>query len=256
MISWIIGGILIVYCLINRFFLKEKIEGQPLGMPRGTVRALITILIVSFPFTYLISGQQIPSLIISAIFVLVAFYFESRRTIHEKIKRVVKEIRTPEKIEKQKYPLYLPKYSVRTILVVIIMLISAINYLGLNICFEMTNTLTDLLVIVIVFLIGAFFRSLGIIREKKKYKAQILAMPDHQSKSKYEIIDYLAEQEKSWLAIKGRNFLSIIVLFAAIVALFCYTINWDYIILTLLIFEFSFREILFLLINAYYGFRD
>ena len=57
MITWILFGIFSVWCLINRFSEYGKVEGQPLGMPRGTVRAFITVMIVSFPFGYLIYGE-------------------------------------------------------------------------------------------------------------------------------------------------------------------------------------------------------
>lgn len=53
MITWILGGIILFWILLNRFSQDGKIKGQPLGMPRGTVRALITIMIVAFPFGYL-----------------------------------------------------------------------------------------------------------------------------------------------------------------------------------------------------------
>ena len=44
-------------------------------MPRGTVRAFITLLVITFPLIYLINGEEIPRLIVNAIFVFTAFYF-------------------------------------------------------------------------------------------------------------------------------------------------------------------------------------
>ena len=123
MITWILGGILIIYCIIRRFSEGGKVEGEPFGMPRGTVRALITILIVSFPLGYLLFDQIIPGLIISAIFIVVAFYFETRKSETEQLKEIVNEIKNPEDVEevliKEKKPLYLPKYSVRFIIIAI-----------------------------------------------------------------------------------------------------------------------------------------
>lgn len=57
MITWILGGIITVWLILRRFGKDGKIEGEPLGMPRGTVRALITILIVAFPFNCIFAGQ-------------------------------------------------------------------------------------------------------------------------------------------------------------------------------------------------------
>ncbi|MBY9006729.1 MAG: hypothetical protein KGD63_08225 [Candidatus Lokiarchaeota archaeon] len=56
-INWIIGGIFLIWIIINRFGNEEKIEDQPLGLPRGTVRAFITLLVASFPLIYLITGE-------------------------------------------------------------------------------------------------------------------------------------------------------------------------------------------------------
>ena len=50
MISWILFAVFTVWILINRFGEGGNIEGEPLGMPRGTVRALMTIMLVAFPF--------------------------------------------------------------------------------------------------------------------------------------------------------------------------------------------------------------
>jgi len=65
--------------LVKRFREDGRVSGYPLGMPRGTVRAYIAIIVVAFPFNYLIVNQEIPRVVTSAIFILVAFYFETRR---------------------------------------------------------------------------------------------------------------------------------------------------------------------------------
>ena len=49
MISFILLLIFGVWVIINRFSEGGKVEGHPLGTPRGTVRALSTIMIVAFP---------------------------------------------------------------------------------------------------------------------------------------------------------------------------------------------------------------
>ena len=79
MITWILGIALIIFVLIRRFGKDGRIEGYPLGMPRGTVRAIITLMIVLFPFTYIIWPAQIPSEVVNTIFILVAFYMKRER---------------------------------------------------------------------------------------------------------------------------------------------------------------------------------
>jgi len=150
----------------------------------------------------------------------------------------------------------LPKFTVRSLLIVMLALIIIINTLGPNVAFETTNTLFDLLIIICLFIVGAFFRGIGVSRGRKKIRNQVKNMQNYENLSKYEILTRLIEQKPSWLKQKGKNFLSILILTAVITALLCYTINWDYTILLLSYYEFSLRANLLLLINVYYGFRD
>ena len=172
MISFILLAIFGIWVLINRFGEGGKVEGHPLGMPRGTVRGLSTILLVAFPFGYILSDKDIPSLIVNVIFVVVAFYFEARRSEHDKIKDIVEEMKRPDLLiqdsKKVKMPLYLPRYSVRIILISMLFITLLANYLGPRVDFEVTNTIFDLLIIVILFIIGASFRAILNSREKKK----------------------------------------------------------------------------------------
>jgi len=259
MITWILGGILIVWCIIRRLGRDGKVEGQPLGMPRGTVRAWITILIVSFPFNYLLLGQQIPGLITNAIFIVVAFYFEARRGSKDKL-RIIEEIKYPDETkvaaQKEKKPLYLPKFSVRIIIISILASILITNTLGPNVPFEITNTLVDLLIIIFLFIIGSFFRVIKNSKEKNRLTNQIKSIENYISLSEYEILENIEKREPSWWEQKSKNLLSLLILAAVITALLCYTIAWDLVISVLPFYDFSLRETLLLLISVYYGFRD
>ena len=66
MITWILGIILVIWVIIKRSGKEGKIKGEPLGMPRGTIRALNTLLIVTIPFNYLLLSQEIPGMITNA----------------------------------------------------------------------------------------------------------------------------------------------------------------------------------------------
>jgi len=258
MITWILGSILIVWCLYNRFAKDGYVEGYPLGMPKGSVRALIAILVVAFPFSYLIEGQEIPSAITSAIFILVAFYFETRKAKKELLLELIDDVRYPEKPkEKVIYPLYLPKYSVRITLVLMIILILIINAYGPMVPFETTNTLVDILLIIAFFILGSIFKRIVNIREERRSKKLIQTkLAEEASISNERLIEYLSSQEKSRLKKKGKNCLSVITLIAIVIALILYTVDLDLEILTLLFYAFTLRTTLFLFINIYYGFRD
>lgn len=259
MISFFLCGILLLWCIINRIGESGKIEGYPLGMPRGTVRALITLLIVSFPFTYILTGQEIPGLIVNAIFIVVAFYFETRRGSKQKLD-IIEEIKYPEetqsKYEIDKHPLYLPKFSVRIMLVIMLVLIIILNFFYTQVTFEVTNTLFDLLIIVVLFIFGAFFRTIKNKKESKRLKNQITSIENYKSLNPYDILKTIEKEIKSWWEIQGKNVLSIVTFLAVLVSLLCYTIGVDLALSIYNLTVFSLRETLLLLISVYYGFRD
>jgi len=261
MITWILGSILIIWCIIKRYIRNEKIEGYPLGMPRGSIRALIAIMVVAFPFTYLLEGKEIPSAITSAIFILVAFYFDSRKGEHEEYKELIMQVRDPvqfkELKKKMEYPLYIPEYSVRTSLIIMLMAIIIINFYGPNVPFEIMNTIVDILLMISFFILGALFRKLLNYIEYKETKKQIaLKLAEETTSSDEQIIEYLSKIHSSWWNIKGKNYFSIITLIAIVSALLCYTINIDYEVGELLFYHITLRTTLFLFINIYYGFRE
>lgn len=257
MISFILLAIFGIWVLINRFSEGGKVEG-PLGMPRGTIRGLSTILLVAFPFGYILRSEAIPSLIVNVIFVVVAFYFEARKSEQEKIKKIVEEMKRPDLYiqdsTKQKMPLYLPKYSVRFLLVLMLIITLIANYAGPHVPFEVTNTIFDLLIIIILFIIGASLRSIANSRENKRMKNRIANMDA--SLSEVEIIEKLLLEETSWWKRKGRNILSVIMFIIVITSLICFTFEWDLTIFDLTDYSLTLVGFLLLLINAYYGFRD
>ena len=255
MITWILGIILLVYVLFKRFSKDGRVEGYPLGMPRGTVRAIITVMIVLFPFTYIFWNTQIPSEVVNTIFILVAFYFEARKGGDNRLK-IIAEIKNPEKATEEKRksikPLYLPKYTVRISLVIILVVYYLIDLFVQNISLELTNTLIDILIIAILYFVGSFFRTLGQIWYKKKLKEQIEAIPNYKELSKYDILEKLNEGKRGGANNVFKSIFSIVVFLAVTVALLLFTAKIDFI----LIFNVSLRRALLLLINLYYGFRD
>jgi hypothetical protein len=255
MITWILGIFVLTYVLFKRFSKDGRVEGYPLGMPRGTVRAIITLMIVLFPFTYIFWNEQIPSEIVNTIFILVAFYFEARKGEDNRLKFIA-EIINPEKVVEEKKksikPLYLPKYTVRISLMIILILYYIIDLFIQNISLELTNTLIDILVIALLYFIGTFFRTIGQIWSKKKLKKQIEAIPNYKELSKYDILEKLDANKRGGALNVGKSVFSIAVFLAVTVALLLFTARIDF----PLIFNISLRRALLLLINIYYGFRD
>ena len=257
MITWILGIALLIFVLIKRFGKDGRIEGYPLGMPRGTVRAIITLMIVSFPFTYILRtpSEVIPSEVVNTIFILIAFYFEARKGEDSRLK-TIEEIKDPAKVSEEKRkvkkPLYLPRYTVRISLMLLLIVFYLIEIFIQHISLELTNTLIDILIIATLYFIGTFFRTLGQIFSRKKLKERIEAIPTYQELSKYDILEKLDEQKRGGIDNFIKSLFSIIVFIAVTAALLLFTFDID---LTL-IFNVSLRRALLLLINLYYGFRD
>lgn len=257
MLTWILGIILIIWIILKRFSNKGKVEGEPLTLPRGTIRGLITLLIVSFPLNNLLLSDNIPPLIINGIFILVAFYFEARRGIKEELIHVIENLQRPEKIDEIKrkyYPLYLPKYSVRISLIIVLIITLTYNALGPKIPFVTTNTLQDLLFIIILFIIGAILRAVGMALRKGKIRDEIEKISDYKALSAENILEKIALDKPSKWKIFGRSFISLLLLIAIVFALMLYSFN--IVILTIPFINLSLRDTLLLLINVYYGFRD
>lgn len=135
-------------------------------------------------------------------------------------------------------------------------LIILINAFGPNVPFETTNTLFDILIIICLYFVGTSFRAIGLARQRRKLKKQIEMIPDYQNLPKFEILAKIDDQKPSWWLQKGRSIVSILVFFAVVIALLSFTIGWDYTLYSLPFYEITIRNLLLLLVNVYYGFRD
>jgi hypothetical protein len=89
---------------------------SPLRLPNGSIRALLTLLIVAVVISQMIRGNDIEVLWTETLLIALAHYFTSRRFIKlppEAIDRLVAE----GFIEAEHNPLFLPKCSIRVILI-------------------------------------------------------------------------------------------------------------------------------------------
>jgi hypothetical protein len=88
----------------------------PLGMPSGSVRALLTLLIVAVVIVQMVRGQEVELLWTETLMIALAHYFTSRRFIKlppEMIHRLTDQ----GAIETEAHPLFLPRHSIRAILI-------------------------------------------------------------------------------------------------------------------------------------------
>ena len=90
----------------------------PLGLPTGSVRALLTLLIVAVVIVQTVRGQEIEILWAETLMIAMAHYFTTRRFLNlppDVIRRLAKEGH----VEPEANPLFLPRFSIRLILLAI-----------------------------------------------------------------------------------------------------------------------------------------
>lgn len=88
----------------------------PLGLPTGSVRALLTLIIVAVVVTKITLARELDALWIETLLIAMAHYFTSRRFVSLS-PDVLQRLEQEGVIENERHPLYLPKNSIRTIIV-------------------------------------------------------------------------------------------------------------------------------------------
>ena len=128
----------------------------PLGLPTGSVRALLTLIVVAVVIARTALGRSPDPLWIETLLIALAHYFTSRRFV-SLTPAVFQRLEQEGVLEKERHPLYLPKNSIRTIVV------GAFVGLGIYLYREprlVTPEAVALLSMVFAYLLGAIVRSI------------------------------------------------------------------------------------------------
>ena len=88
----------------------------PLGLPQGSVRALLTLIVMAVVLTNLTRGRTTDFLWIQALLVAMAHYFATRRLVSLPASAIA-ELEEKKVIEAERHPLFLPRYSIRLIII-------------------------------------------------------------------------------------------------------------------------------------------
>ena len=266
MITWILAGFLFLWIIAERLLKKKKIVGVPLGLPEGTVRACIALLIVTFPLNQLIMNQlfgstfpiTIQEWFVNTLFVVVAFYFEAR-AYEKSIRQLLKEVKDPAKYKKTRneMPLYWPRFTVRitifSFLILTTVLVSAGIFSGTLDFSSTSSVLIELIFIVFFFIIGLVIRRLHQSQLKRKIRRRL---GKHEG-THDELIEVLEEKERK----NGRvieTFLAFIMLSVLLAVLIFYSLNWNYNLFNIpfINVQVSVRMGMILLLNLYFGYRQ
>ena len=88
----------------------------PLGLPTGSVRALLTLIVVAVVIAKLAFDRTPDVLWIETLMIALAHYFTSRRFVSLS-PVIMQRLEQEGVLENERHPLYLPKNSIRTIII-------------------------------------------------------------------------------------------------------------------------------------------
>ncbi len=127
----------------------------PLGLPPGSVRAILTILVVAVVVVEVIRGHEVEPLWTETLMIALAHYFSSRRSIHLS-PDVISRLESEGHLEPEPRPLYLPRGTIRVALIV--------AFVGLAVYLYQENRLLQLnslsiLGVVFAYVLGVFVQA-------------------------------------------------------------------------------------------------
>src|ERR1700761_7887519 len=87
-----------------------------LGLPAGSIRALLTLMTITFIIVQTVRGRRVSLLWFESLIIVLAHYFAHRRFV-ARPPELLKNPTTKALREDEPHPLYLPRHSLRTIIV-------------------------------------------------------------------------------------------------------------------------------------------
>jgi len=94
----------------------RTVTRPPLGLPVGSVRALLTLPIVAVVIVQVARNRELEPLWIETLMITLAHYFTSRRFINLPAE-VIRRLEADGHVESEGNPLFLPRFSIRALIV-------------------------------------------------------------------------------------------------------------------------------------------
>jgi hypothetical protein len=95
---------------------KPMVVRPPLALPTGSVRAILTLIVVAVVIVELARAHDLQVLWTETLMIVLAHYFTSRRLI-QLPREVVKELKAEGRLEEEAQPLFLPRHTIRLVIV-------------------------------------------------------------------------------------------------------------------------------------------
>jgi hypothetical protein len=123
-----------------------------LGLPPGSIRALLTLMTVGFIVVQTGRGIRVSLLWFESLMIVLAHYFAHRRFVP--LSPAMREkLKCEDLIEDDTHPLYLPQHSLRTIIV--------LSFIGLAIYLGVKGHLRDPVAVPVFISVGSYFLGIG-----------------------------------------------------------------------------------------------
>jgi hypothetical protein len=123
-----------------------------LGLPPGSIRALLTLMTVGFIVVQTARGIRVSLLWFESLMIVLAHYFAHRRFVP--LSPAMREkLKSENLIEDDTHPLYLPQHSLRTIIV--------LSFVGLGIYLGANGRIRDPVAMPVFISVGSYFLGIG-----------------------------------------------------------------------------------------------
>ncbi|EDY17601.1 hypothetical protein CfE428DRAFT_4899 [Chthoniobacter flavus Ellin428] len=123
-----------------------------LGLPAGSIRALLTLMTVGFIIVQTARGRRISLLWFESLIIVLAHYFAHRRFVALS-PALIQKLTAEDLLEDEPHPLFLPRHSLRT--VIVLAFVALAIYLGCE------GRLRDPVGIPVLVSVGSYFLGIG-----------------------------------------------------------------------------------------------
>jgi hypothetical protein len=127
-------------------------QRKVLGLPPGSIRALLTLMTVGFIVVQTARGVHVGLLWFESLMIVLAHYFAHRRFVPLS-PEMREKLRTESLLEDDVHPLHLPKHSLRTIIV--------LSFIGLAVYLACKRRLLDPVAVPVFVTVGSYFLGIG-----------------------------------------------------------------------------------------------
>jgi len=127
-------------------------QRKVLGLPPGSIRALLTLMTVGFIVVQTARGVHVGLLWFESLMIVLAHYFAHRRFVALS-PEMREKLKAESLLEDDVHPLYLPKHSLRTIIV--------LAFIGLAVYLGGKGRLLDPVAVPVFVTVGSYFLGIG-----------------------------------------------------------------------------------------------